>query len=88
MRYSLVSRNDIKAILISTVARDDPLADLLDDLLPDEIDPKSKSSIQQAKPGKSSSPPSASPVPKSETCELEMIHVYLFFDIFTKSNKH
>lgn len=48
---------------------DDPLADLLDDLLPDETNPKNKSSIQRARPGKSAPSPAASPILKTETCE-------------------
>lgn len=67
--YSLVSQHSIKRILISTVDPDDPLAELLDDLLPDETKPKSKSSVQQAKIGKSASAPSASPILKTETRE-------------------
>ncbi|KAK2833671.1 hypothetical protein Q5P01_017560 [Channa striata] len=43
---------------------DDPLVDLLDDLLPSETKPESKSGVQQSKPEKS---PSTSPVPKSKT---------------------
>lgn len=88
MCYSLVTQNYIKTSFISTVDGDDPLGDLLDDLLKDEIQPKSKSSVQQAKSGKSTSPSSPSLIPKSETREPGMIHVYLFFSIFTKSNKH
>uniref|UniRef100_A0A8C4ISE1 Fas-binding factor 1 C-terminal domain-containing protein n=1 Tax=Dicentrarchus labrax TaxID=13489 RepID=A0A8C4ISE1_DICLA len=52
---TVVSENSVKRVknLISTADLDDPLADLLDDLLPDETKPESKSSAQQAKPGKS-----------------------------------
>lgn len=63
---TLLKRNESS---ISSVDPDDPLADLLDDLLPDEAKPKSKSGILQAKPGTSLSPPSASPVLKPETRE-------------------
>lgn len=59
----------IRWILLSSVDLDDPLADLLDDLLPDEAQPNSKSGIQQAKPGKSASSSSASPILKTETSE-------------------
>lgn len=69
--HSLVSNNRIKRVknLVSTTDLDDPLADLLDDLLPDEPKPESKSSTQRAKPEKSAPSPSASPIVKTETCE-------------------
>lgn len=66
--YSLVSIKCVKN-LISAADLDDPLADLLDDLLPDETKPEPKSSIQQAKPEKSVPSPLASPILKTETCE-------------------
>ncbi|XP_051244922.1 fas-binding factor 1 homolog isoform X6 [Dicentrarchus labrax] len=56
---------------------DDPLADLLDDLLPDETKPESKSSAQQAKPGKSA-PSSA--IPKTETSKAAKKQADLTFD--------
>ncbi|XP_073351461.1 fas-binding factor 1 homolog isoform X2 [Pagrus major] len=46
---------------------DDPLADLLDDLLPDEPKPEAKPSIQRAKPVKSAPSPASSPILKTET---------------------
>lgn len=52
-------------ILTSAVDPDDPLADLLDDLLPDET--KSKPSTQQPKPEKLASPPSTSLDLKTKT---------------------
>lgn len=59
---------------------DDPLADLLDDLLPEETKPETKSSIQRAKPGKSAASPAASPILKTETCELN-INIRLLYAI-------
>lgn len=47
-------------ISISTLDPDDPLADLLEDLLPDEPKAPSKSITQQPRPDKPSTPPAAS----------------------------
>lgn len=47
-------------ISISTLDPDDPLADLLEDLLPDEPKASSKSITQQPRPDKPSTPPAAS----------------------------
>ncbi|XP_038552508.1 fas-binding factor 1 homolog [Micropterus salmoides] len=58
----------------------DPLADLLDDLLPDETKPESKSSTQRAKPEKSALSPSASPVLKTETPKAAKTRGDLTFD--------
>ncbi|XP_053299758.1 fas-binding factor 1 homolog isoform X3 [Pleuronectes platessa] len=46
---------------------DDPLADLLDDLLPDETKPEAKASVQPPKPEQSLQSPSASPNFKNRT---------------------
>ncbi|XP_067333192.1 fas-binding factor 1 homolog isoform X1 [Channa argus] len=46
---------------------DDPLVDLLDDLLPGETKPEPKTSSQQTKPEKSGQSPSTTPLPKSKT---------------------
>ncbi|KAM9346029.1 fas-binding factor 1 homolog [Symphorus nematophorus] len=59
---------------------DDPLADLLDDLLPEETKPESKSSIQRAKPGKSAPSPAASPVLKTEASKVTKTRGDLTFD--------
>ncbi|XP_041812804.1 fas-binding factor 1-like isoform X2 [Chelmon rostratus] len=59
---------------------DDPLADLLDDLLPDETNPKNKSSIQRARPGKSAPSPAASPILKTETSKAQKNRSELAFD--------
>ncbi|XP_070778989.1 fas-binding factor 1 homolog [Enoplosus armatus] len=59
---------------------DDPLADLLDDLLPDETKPESKSSTQRAKPGKSAPSPTASPILKTETSKAAKTRGDLTFD--------
>lgn len=69
--HCLVSKNSINRVknIISSADLGDPLADLLDDLLPDETMPESKSSTQRAKPEKSALSPSASPVLKTETRE-------------------
>nr|XP_046271882.1 fas-binding factor 1 homolog isoform X2 [Scatophagus argus] len=56
---------------------DDPLADLLDDLLPDETEPKSKSGTQ-TKSGKSV--PSASPVPQTDASKAAKKRSDLIFD--------
>lgn len=53
---------NVKSVIPSVDLDDDPLADLLDDLLPDEPKPR----VQSAKP---EAPPSASPKLKSETWE-------------------
>lgn len=47
-------------ILISALDPDDPLAELLEDLLPDEPKAPSKSITQQPRPEKPSTPPTAS----------------------------
>uniref|UniRef100_A0A8C9ZGC0 Fas-binding factor 1 C-terminal domain-containing protein n=1 Tax=Sander lucioperca TaxID=283035 RepID=A0A8C9ZGC0_SANLU len=59
---------------------DDPLADLLDDLLPDETKPEPKSSIQQAKPEKSVPSPLASPILKTETSKAAKKRSDVTFD--------
>ncbi|XP_060882968.1 fas-binding factor 1 homolog [Labrus mixtus] len=59
---------------------DDPLADLLDDLLPDDTKPKYKSSIQRSKPEKSVASPSASPVLEPETPKAAKKPADLTFD--------
>ncbi|XP_070837974.1 fas-binding factor 1 homolog [Chaetodon trifascialis] len=59
---------------------DDPLADLLDDLLPDETQPKSKSSIQRARPAKPALSPAASPILKAETPKAAKNRGELTFD--------
>ncbi|XP_039978329.1 fas-binding factor 1 homolog isoform X1 [Xiphias gladius] len=59
---------------------DDPLADLLDDLLPDETKPESKTSVQQTKPEQSMQSPSASPILKSKTSKAAKTPGNLTFD--------
>ncbi|XP_054463223.1 fas-binding factor 1 homolog [Anoplopoma fimbria] len=59
---------------------DDPLADLLDDLLPDDTKPKPKPSTQPAKPQKSAPSLLASPILKSETSKAAKNQSGLTFD--------
>ncbi|XP_034749194.1 fas-binding factor 1 homolog isoform X9 [Etheostoma cragini] len=59
---------------------DDPLADLLDDLLPDETKPEPKSSIQRAIPEKSVPSPSASPILKTQTSKAAKKRSDVTFD--------
>ncbi|KAA8584917.1 hypothetical protein FQN60_003611, partial [Etheostoma spectabile] len=59
---------------------DDPLADLLDDSLPDETKPEPKSSIQQAVPEKSVPSPLASPILKTETSKAAKKRSDVTFD--------
>ncbi|XP_050929963.1 fas-binding factor 1 homolog isoform X1 [Lates calcarifer] len=59
---------------------DDPVGDLLDDLLPDETKPESKSSVQQTKPKQSVQSPSASPILKSKTSKAAKTAGDLSFD--------
>ncbi|XP_078126286.1 fas-binding factor 1 homolog isoform X5 [Sander vitreus] len=59
---------------------DDPLADLLDDLLPDETKPEPKSIIQQAKPERSVPSPLASPILKTETSKAAKKRSDVTFD--------
>ncbi|KAM6966543.1 fas-binding factor 1 homolog [Tautogolabrus adspersus] len=59
---------------------DDPLADLLDDLLPDDTKPKYKSSVQRPKPEKSAASPSASPVLETEKPKAAKKPADLTFD--------
>ncbi|KAM9745735.1 fas-binding factor 1 homolog isoform 3-T3 [Menidia menidia] len=56
--------------------KDDPLADLLDDLLPDETKPKSR----QSQPEKSVPSASASPIMKNETTKAANKGVFTFND--------
>ncbi|XP_071374810.1 fas-binding factor 1 homolog [Centroberyx affinis] len=59
---------------------DDPLADLLDDLLPEETKAQPKTSVQKAKPEKSGLSPSASPIIKKETVKAPKKRDELTFD--------
>ncbi|GAA6226084.1 fas-binding factor 1 isoform X1 [Lates japonicus] len=59
---------------------DDPVGDLLDDLLPDETKPESKSSVQQTKPKQSVQSPSASPILKNKTSKAAKTAGDLSFD--------
>ncbi|XP_033999160.1 fas-binding factor 1 homolog isoform X4 [Trematomus bernacchii] len=59
---------------------DDPLADLLDDLLPDETKPEPKSIIQKAKREKAPPSPTASPILKTPTSKAATKRSDLTFD--------
>ncbi|XP_034055746.1 fas-binding factor 1 homolog isoform X7 [Gymnodraco acuticeps] len=59
---------------------DDPLADLLDDLLPDETKPEPKSIIQKAKREKAPPSPTASPILKTTTSKAATKRSDLTFD--------
>ncbi|XP_063760963.1 fas-binding factor 1 homolog isoform X3 [Eleginops maclovinus] len=59
---------------------DDPLADLLDDLLPDETKPEPTSSKQKAKPEKATPSLSASPILKNPTPKAATKQSHLSFD--------
>ncbi|KAI9522351.1 hypothetical protein NQZ68_036683 [Dissostichus eleginoides] len=59
---------------------DDPLADLLDDLLPDETKPEPKSIIQKAKREKATPSPTASPILKTTTSKAATKRSDLTFD--------
>lgn len=67
-----------KGLLLSADA-DDPLADLLDDLLPDETRPEPKP--RPSKPDKSVSPASASPTLRSQTSEMHAYRGFCFSGI-------
>ncbi|KAF3846638.1 hypothetical protein F7725_003716 [Dissostichus mawsoni] len=65
---------------ITTRNVDDPLADLLDDLLPDETKPEPKSIIQKAKREKATPSPTASPILKTTTSKAATKRSDLTFD--------
>ncbi|CAJ1075980.1 fas-binding factor 1 homolog isoform X3 [Xyrichtys novacula] len=59
---------------------EDPLADLLDDLLPEETKPKSKPSTQQSKPVKSTPSAAASPILETDPPKAAKKHADITFD--------
>ncbi|XP_034567093.1 fas-binding factor 1 homolog isoform X2 [Notolabrus celidotus] len=59
---------------------EDPLADLLDDLLPDEPKSKSKPSTQRSKPDKAAPSPAASPALETETPKAANKRADITFD--------
>ncbi|XP_026181579.1 fas-binding factor 1 homolog isoform X2 [Mastacembelus armatus] len=72
--------DDVLAQKPLTKDLDDPLADLFDDLLPDENKSASKTSLQQTKPEKTAQSPSESPILKSKTSKAPKKAGELIFD--------